>query len=94
MNAKKVPKDCNPRKRDKDARISPVKFLRDREIGTRGSKQGVIINDDNDDEKDYWFGRLGDETVHIDCEERFWYKVFGLIKEQCYHSMKSKQKIQ
>ena len=41
----------------------------------------AIINDDNDNEKEYWFGRLGDETVHIDFEERFWYKVFGLIKE-------------
>ena len=33
----------------------------------------AIINDDNDNEKEYWFGRLGDETVHIDFEERFWY---------------------
>ena len=43
--------DCDPRRRDKDARISPVQFLRDREIGTCGTKQGVIINDD--DEKEY-----------------------------------------
>jgi len=28
-------------------------FLRDREIGTRDAKQGVIINDENDVEKQY-----------------------------------------
>jgi len=61
-------------------------------INTHGTKQGVIINDD--DEKEYWFGRLGDETVYIDFEERFWYKASDLIKEQCYHLMKSKKKIQ
>ena len=65
--------DCDPRKRDKDVQISSVQFLRDREIGTHGAKQGVIINDNNDDEKVYWFGRLGDDTVYIDFEERFWY---------------------
>jgi len=60
---------------------------------TRGAKQGVIINDDND-EKQYWrLGRLGD-NVHIDFEERFWYKTFDLIKEQCYHWMNSEEKIQ
>jgi len=32
--------------------------------------------------------------VHIDFEERFWYKVFNLIKEQCYYSMNSEEKIQ
>ena len=94
MNAKKVPEDCDQRRRDK-VRISPVQFLCDREIGTRNAKQGVIINDENNDEKQYWFGRLGDETVHnVDFEERFWYKTFGLIKEQCYHSMNSEEKIQ
>ena len=36
-------------------------------------------------------GRLGDETVHIDFEERF-YKAFGLMKEQCYYSMQSENK--
>jgi len=34
MNAKKVPEDCGPQKKGKDERISPVQFLRDREIGT------------------------------------------------------------
>ena len=66
-----MPEDCDPRRRDKDVRISPVQFLHNREIGTHNAKQGVIINDDNDDEKEYWFGRLGDQTVHIDFEERF-----------------------
>ncbi|XP_011069295.1 PREDICTED: uncharacterized protein LOC105155092 [Acromyrmex echinatior] len=56
MSAKKVPEDCDPRRRDKDARTSPVQFLCGQEIGTRGAKQGVIINDDND-KKEYWFGR-------------------------------------
>ena len=32
--------------------------------------------------------------MHIDFEERFWYKAYGLIKEQCYHSMNSEEKIQ
>ena len=74
--------DCRPpRRRDKDVRISPAQFIHDREIGIRGEKQGIIINDDNDDEKEYWFGRLRDETVHIDFEERFWHKACGLIKE-------------
>ena len=52
--------------------VTSVQFLRDREIGTRGAKQGVI-NNDNDDEKEYWFGRLGDETVHIDLVQSFWF---------------------
>jgi len=69
-----------------------MQFLRDQEIKTRGAKQGVIIHADNGNEKEYWFGRLRDETVHIDFEH-FWYKVFGLIKEQCYHSMKSEDSI-
>jgi len=73
-----VPENCDPWRRNKDVRIS--QFLRDREIGTCGAKQGIIISDN--DEKEYWFGRLGDKTVHIDFEERFWYKAFGLIKEQ------------
>ena len=74
-------------------RCANIASSSDREIGTR-AKQGVIINDDNDNEKQYWFGQLGDETVHIDFEERFWYKAYGLIKEQCYHSMNSEEKIQ
>ena len=49
-----MPEDCDPRRRDKDVRISPVQFLHNREIGTHNAKQGVIINDDNDDEKEYW----------------------------------------
>jgi len=50
INAKKVPEDCDPQRRDKDVRISPVQFLRYREIGTRThAKQGIIINDDNDE---------------------------------------------
>ena len=40
-----------------------MQFLRDREIGTRGAKQRLIIDDDNDDEKEYWFGQLEDETT-------------------------------
>jgi len=66
-----VHEDCDPRRRNKDVRISPAQFIHDREIGIRGEKQGVIINDDNNDEKEYWFDWLGDETVHIDFEERF-----------------------
>ncbi|KYN26714.1 hypothetical protein ALC57_03911 [Trachymyrmex cornetzi] len=38
--------------------------------------------------------RAPNETLHIDFEERFWYTAFGLIKEQCYESMKSENKIQ
>jgi len=38
INAKKVAEDCDPRKRNKDARISSMQSLRDREIGTRGAK--------------------------------------------------------
>ena len=72
--------DCDPRRKDKDVRISPMQFLRDREMSTRGAKQGVIIIDDND-EKEYWFGWLGYERMYIDFEEKFWYKAFGLIKE-------------
>ena len=34
------------------------------------------------------------KKIHIDFEERFWYKAFSLIKEQCYHSMNSEEKIQ
>ena len=37
-NECKKPEDCNPRRRDKDVPISPVQFLRDREINTRGAK--------------------------------------------------------
>ena len=33
-------------------------------------------------------------VLQCDFEERFWYKVFGLIKEQYYHSMNSEKKIQ
>jgi len=36
-------------------RISPAQFIHDREIGIR-EKQGIIINDDNDDEKEYSVG--------------------------------------
>ena len=49
MNAKSVPEDCDPRRRDKDVRIPPVQFLRDRETGTRGAKQGVVIINDNNE---------------------------------------------
>ncbi|EGI67229.1 hypothetical protein G5I_04206 [Acromyrmex echinatior] len=48
-----------------------MQFLRDREIGTRGAKQRLIIDDDNDDEKEYWFGQLEDETMHIDFVRNF-----------------------
>ena len=50
--------------------VTSVQFLRDREIGTRGAKQGVI-NNDNDDEKEYWFGRLGDETCILTSKRDF-----------------------
>jgi len=76
MNAKSVPEDCDPRRRDKDVRISPVQFLYDREIGTHNAKQGIVINDD----KEYWFGRLGDEMVHIDFEEKFLVQSFWFNK--------------
>ena len=75
-NECKKPEDCNPRRRDKDVPISPVQFLRDREISTRDAKQG--INDDNDDEKEYSFGWLEDETMHIDFEERFFGTKFSV----------------
>ena len=51
-----MPEDYDPRSRDKDVRILLVQFLRDREIGICSEKQGVIINDnddDNDDKKQY-----------------------------------------
>ncbi|KYN50450.1 hypothetical protein ALC57_00087 [Trachymyrmex cornetzi] len=36
----------NPRKRDiNDVRISPVRFLRDRELGVRGEKYGIVITE-------------------------------------------------
>jgi len=65
--------DCDSRRRDKDVRISPVQLLRDQEITTH-EKQRVIIVIIINDEKEYWFGRLGDETVHVEdsfFEERF-----------------------
>ena len=53
MNAKSMPENCDSRRKDKDVRISLVQLLCDREIGTRGAKKEVIINDDNNDEKEY-----------------------------------------
>ena len=40
----------DPRRRDKAVRMSPVQFLRDREIGD--AKQGIIISDDNNNKKE------------------------------------------
>jgi len=78
MNAKKVPEDCDLRRRDKDAQISADAVSTWSRNRYSGAKQGVIINDD--DKKQYWFGRLKDETMYIDFEERFWYK--DSVKEQ------------
>jgi len=33
----------NPQKRDTDVRISPVQFLRDRELDIRDEKHGIVI---------------------------------------------------
>jgi len=74
MNTKKVAEHYDLQRRDKHARISPMQFLRSRNKYTCETR--IIINDDNNDKKDYWL-------EHIDFEKRFWYKVFGLIKEQC-----------
>jgi len=35
----------NPQKRDIDVRISPVQFLRDRELGIRDEKHGIVIKE-------------------------------------------------
>ena len=35
----------NPQKRDTDVRISPVQFLRDRELGIRNKKHGIVIKE-------------------------------------------------
>ena len=35
----------NLQKRDIDARISPVQFLRDRELGISGEKHGTVIRE-------------------------------------------------
>ena len=84
MNAKSVSEDWDMRRRDKDVQISSVQFLR-KIGGIRGAKQGIIINDDNDEKEFDWFGQLGDKTLHINFEERVWFKFFSLIKEQYYH---------
>jgi len=48
-----------------------MQFLRDREIDTRDAKQGIIINDNNDEEKQYLFGQLGDETCTLTSKRDF-----------------------
>jgi len=35
----------NPQKRDTDVRISPVQFLRDRELSIRDEKHGIVIKE-------------------------------------------------
>jgi len=35
----------NPQKRDTDVRISSVQFLRDRELGIRDEKHGIVIKE-------------------------------------------------
>ena len=35
----------NPQKRDTDVRISPVQFLRDRELGIHDEKHGIVIKE-------------------------------------------------
>jgi len=41
-----------------------------------------------------WYERIGTEWRNIDFEERFWYKICGLIKGQYYRLTKSEKKIQ
>jgi len=89
----------NPQKRDTDVYISPVQFLRDRKLGIRDEKHGIVIKEPVSDwsllarQKVYpW---LRDKCYEDEYEKRYWWnRNVSEIKDDYYWAKKIADKSQ
>jgi len=78
----------NPQKRDTNVRISPVQFLRDRELSIRDEKHGIIIKEPVSDwsllARQKVYPRLRDKCYEEYEKRHWWNRNVSIIKDDYY----------